>query len=134
MLEKGIGTQPMKSHRLNKETGIIPQVVEIVLIIGNEKNRGEWRKGKVVRLIKGKDDVVRGVTLLHKRHTIYRPLQLVCPLEIRALDKDTKLKNHFHSLTRRSLVLPLYFNYDFSFSNTTIDWFKCCQTRVFIGY
>ena len=30
----------------------------------------------------GKDDVVRGVTLLHKRHTIDRPLQLVCPLEI----------------------------------------------------
>ena len=34
----------------------------------------------------GKDDVVRGVTLLHKRHTIDRPLQLVCPLEIRAVE------------------------------------------------
>ena len=76
----------MESHRLNKETGTIPQVGEIVLIIGDEKNRGEWRKGKVVRLIKGKDDVVRGVTLLHKRHTIDRPLQLVCPLEIRAVE------------------------------------------------
>ena len=64
---------PIESHRLNKETGTIPQVGEIVLIIGDEKNRGEWRKGKVVRLIKGKDDVVRGVTLLHKRHTIDRP-------------------------------------------------------------
>ena len=59
---------------------------EIVLIIGDEKNCGEWRKGKVVRLIKGKDDVVRGVTLLHKRHTIDRSLQLVCPLEIRAVE------------------------------------------------
>ena len=76
----------MESHRLNKETGTIPQVGEIVLIIGDEKNRGEWRKGKVVRLIKGKDDVVRGVTLLHKRHTIDRPLQLVCPVEIRAVE------------------------------------------------
>ena len=75
-----------ESHRLNKETGTIPQVGEIVLIIGDEKNRGEWRKGKVVRLIKGKDDVARGVTLLHKRHTIDRPLQLVCPLEIRAVE------------------------------------------------
>ena len=46
----------------------------------------EWRKGKVVRLIKGKDDVVRGVTLLHKRHTIDRPLQLVCHVEIRAVE------------------------------------------------
>ena len=76
----------MESHRLNKETGTIPQVGEIVLTIGDEKNRGEWRKGKVVRLIKGKDDVVRGVTLLHKRHTIDRPLQLVCPLKIRAVE------------------------------------------------
>ena len=45
----------MESHRLNKETGTIPQVGEIVLTIGDEKNRGEWRKGKVVRLIKGKE-------------------------------------------------------------------------------
>ena len=76
----------MESHRFNKETGTIPQVGEIVLITGDEKNGGEWRKGKVVRLIKGKDDVVRGITLLHKRHTIDRPLELVCPLEIRALE------------------------------------------------
>ena len=76
----------IESHRLNNETGTIPQVGEIVLIIGDEKNRGEWRKGKVVRLNKGKDDVVRGVTLLHKRHTIDRPLQLGCPLEIRAVE------------------------------------------------
>ena len=39
-----------------------------------------------MRLIKGKDDVVRGVTLLHKRHTIDRPFQLVCPLEIRGVE------------------------------------------------
>ena len=76
----------IKCHRFNKETGTIPQVGEIVLIIGDETNRGEWRKGKVVRLIKGKDDVVRGITLLHKRHTVDRPLQLVCPLEIRAVE------------------------------------------------
>lgn len=76
----------MESYRLNKETGTIPQVGKIVFIIGNEKNRGQWRKGKVVRLIKGQDDVFRGVTLLHKRNTIGRPLQLVCPLEIRAVE------------------------------------------------
>ena len=75
-----------ESHRLDKDTGTIPQVGEIVLIIRDETNRGEWKKGKVVRLIKGKDEVVRGVTLLHKRHTIDRPLQSVCPLEIRAVE------------------------------------------------
>ena len=45
----------IKCHSFNKETGTIPQVGEIVLIIGDETNRGEWRKGKVVRLIKGKE-------------------------------------------------------------------------------
>lgn len=43
----------------------------------------ERGKEKVSRLIRGKDGVVRGVILLHKGHTIERPLQLVCPLEIR---------------------------------------------------
>ena len=76
----------MESHRLNKEMGTIPHVGEIVLITGDEKSRREWRKGKVAHLIKGKDDVIRRVTLLHKRHTIDQPLQLVCPLEIRAVE------------------------------------------------
>ena len=40
----------------------------------------------MVRLIKGKDDVVREVTLVHKKHTIDRSLQLVCPVEIRAVE------------------------------------------------
>ena len=40
----------------------------------------------MVRLIKGKDDVVREVTLLHKKPTIDRSLQLVCHVEIRAVE------------------------------------------------
>ena len=75
-------------HRVrpHKERGSTPKVGEIVLIVGDERNRGEWKKGKVVRLIQGKDGVIRGVTLLHKGHTIERPLQLVCPLEIKAVE------------------------------------------------
>lgn len=38
-----------------------------------------------MRHIKGRDGVIRGVTLLHKGHHIERPLSLVCPLEIRSL-------------------------------------------------
>ena len=76
----------MEGHRLNKEEGATPVVGEVVLVVGDEKNRGEWKEGKVMRLIQGKDGVVRGVILLHKGHTIERPLQLVCPLEIRGAD------------------------------------------------
>ena len=39
-------------------------------------------KGKVERLIKEKDNVVRGVILRHKVHLMEHPLQAVCPLEI----------------------------------------------------
>ena len=76
----------MEGRRLNKERGATPVVGEVVLVVGDEKNRGEWKKGKVSRLIQGKDGVVRGVVLLHKGHNIERPLQLVCPLEIRGVD------------------------------------------------
>ena len=36
-----------------------------------------------MRHMKGRDGVVRGVILFHKGNHIQRPLQLVCPLEIK---------------------------------------------------
>ena len=82
----------MEGHCLNKKGEATPVVREVVLVVGDEKNRGEWKKGKVSRLIQGKDGVVRGVILLLKGHTIERPLQLVCPLEIRGVDHSVHLQ------------------------------------------
>ncbi|XP_028404029.1 uncharacterized protein LOC114526646 [Dendronephthya gigantea] len=79
----------MESQRVNGK----PVVGEVVLVVGEEKNRSKWKKGRVVRQVKGKDGVVRGVVLLHKGHTIKRPLQLVCPLEIRCTTKIEQRKN-----------------------------------------
>ena len=53
------------------------------------------------RLVQGKDSVVRGVVLLHKGHTIERPLQLVCPLEIPGVDHSVHLQDG-----RRDKVQP----------------------------
>ena len=47
-----------------------------------QKIRGEWKTGRVLRLVKGKDGVIRGVVLCHNGRRIERPLQLVCPLEL----------------------------------------------------
>lgn len=77
----------MESHRINKGTNAHD---EIVLIDGDEKNHGEWKKGRVVKLLRGKDGVIRGVQLLHKGCHIERPLSLVCPLEIQAAIADTQ--------------------------------------------
>ncbi|XP_028395676.1 uncharacterized protein LOC114519703 [Dendronephthya gigantea] len=78
----------MESHRIVKGDGQLPMLGGIVLVLGKEKNRGLWKKGKVLRRILGKDGVVRGVVLRHKGHEIERPIQLVCPLEIRSREVE----------------------------------------------
>ena len=77
----------MEAHRVNRRGK--QQMPEI----GESRNRGEWKKGKVVQLIKGRDGVVRGVVLLHNGNRIRRPLQLVCPLEIRSCCKEPAEEN-----------------------------------------
>ena len=64
----------MESHRIRRGTRIYPEVEEVVLIVREEENRGEWKKGLVL--------VLRGVVLQHKGHTIERPLNLVCSLDV----------------------------------------------------
>ena len=73
----------LESHRVNRKAAPVPDVGEIVLVVGDEKNRGKWKKGRVMRHVRGRDGVIRGVALLHKGHHIERPLSLVCPLEVK---------------------------------------------------
>ena len=80
----------MESHRIKRGECDYPEIGEIILIIGDEKNRGEWKKGRVLRHIRGRDRVVRGVGLLHKGNQIQPPLQLICPLEIRSRHEGNK--------------------------------------------
>ncbi|XP_028404064.1 uncharacterized protein LOC114526736 [Dendronephthya gigantea] len=47
----------LENHRINRGAGNVPEVGEIVLVIGDGKNRGEWIKGKVTHHIKGKDEI-----------------------------------------------------------------------------
>ena len=55
-------------------------VGEVVLIHGDEKNRGQWSIGTVERLIKRKDDVVRGARLKTSKSHVERAIQLLHPL------------------------------------------------------
>ena len=73
----------LESHGVNRKTTPVPDIGEIVLVVGDEKNQGKWKKGRVIRHVWGRDGVIRGVTLLHKGHHIEIPLSLVCPLEIK---------------------------------------------------
>ncbi|KAK3750713.1 hypothetical protein QZH41_017268, partial [Actinostola sp. cb2023] len=76
----------MESHRVNRTVSPCPEIGEVVLLGTSALLIGEmgmWKKGKVVKHVRGRDGIVRGVQLLHKNHYIGRPLTLVCPLEIR---------------------------------------------------
>ena len=63
----------MHSHRTNRGKQQVAEIGEMALVVGEQKNRGEWIKGRVVR----------GVILLDKGNHIQRPLQLVRLLEIK---------------------------------------------------
>ena len=79
--EESIRSWSMESHRIKRSVRNYPEVREVVLIEGEEKNKGEWKKGLILRHIRGQEDVVRGAVLRHKGHTTERPLNLVCSLE-----------------------------------------------------
>ena len=73
----------LESHRVNRKTSPVPDIGEILLVVGNEKNRAKQKKERVMHHVRGRDGVIRGVILRHKGHHIERPLSLVCPLEIK---------------------------------------------------
>ena len=96
----------MDYHRINRTEAVVPEVGKVVLIVGEEKNRGLWMKGRVLQHVKGKDGVIRGAIVLHKGNRLERPLQLLCPLEIRSeMSAETPLmenKERVHSRERRT--------------------------------
>ena len=70
-------------HNLNhktKQLSIKPG--DVVLITSDERNRGKWNIGVVVKLIKGRDGVVRAVRLRAGKSFIERAVQQLCPMEL----------------------------------------------------
>ncbi|XP_068704661.1 uncharacterized protein [Montipora foliosa] len=77
-------------HNLNqktKETALTPG--DVVLIKGEERNRGLWRLGVVDKLIPGRDGIVRAVRLRDGKSFLERPDQQLYPLEL-SCDRNTQ--------------------------------------------
>ena len=55
---------------------------DMMLIKGEECNRGKWKIGVVEHLIRGRNGVIRGAQLSAGKTHIERPLQLLYPLEL----------------------------------------------------
>ena len=62
---------------------VLPQIGAVVMITDNSKIKQNWRIGRIIGNIVGKDGVIRGYRLKTGRgFVVERPLQLVCDLEI----------------------------------------------------
>ena len=72
-----------EDHNLNhqiEETTLKEE--DMMLIKGEECNRGKWKIGVVEHLIRGRNGVIRGAQLSAGKTHIERLLQLLYPLEL----------------------------------------------------
>ena len=65
---------------------------DVVLIKGDERNRGKWNVGIVEQLVKGRDGVIRVAKLRTKTTEIERAIQLLYPREL-SCNIDTQCKD-----------------------------------------
>ena len=94
-MEDRISTQPNGSTSYYQDKFMyFTELWNIGLVIGEETNRGIWKKHKMLNLTKGKDEVVRGVMLLQKGHTGERPSQVVFQVEITYCVPDEKAEDN----------------------------------------
>ena len=66
----------------NKDKTLKINVGDVVMIKGEEKNRGYWKIGTVSHLYIGKDNIIRVAQLRIGKKLIHRPIQLLYPLEL----------------------------------------------------
>lgn len=70
-------------HNLNhKKGGPAIKEGDVVLIQNDERNRGKWNLGIVVKLIEGRDGVVRAARLRAGKSYLERAIQQLCPMEL----------------------------------------------------
>ena len=70
-------------HNLkHKSKSLSLKVGDVVLIRSDQRNRGKWNIGIVVKLIKGRDGVIRAARLRAGKSYIERAIQQLCPMEL----------------------------------------------------
>lgn len=69
-------------HSLNHKEEARVKPGDLVLIQSDERNRGKWNIGIVVKLIKGRDGIVRAARLRAGKSFRERTIQQLCSLEL----------------------------------------------------
>eukprot|EP00794_Sanderia_malayensis_P001492 gene1492-biopygen1236 len=78
----------MKSRNQDKQIAI----GQIVMIHGEEKNRGVWKIGVIEQLTQGRDGIVRAVRLRTGKNKIERAVQMWYPLELQCDDYKEQIE------------------------------------------
>ena len=77
-------------HNLKHKTKELTlKVGDVVLIQSEERNGRKWNIGIVVKLIKGRDGVVRGARLRAGKSYLERAIQHLCPMELSCDVRET---------------------------------------------
>ena len=77
-------------HNLkHNETEMTAKVGDVVIIKGDERNRGKWKLGIIDQLIRGRDGKVRVVRLRAGKSYLERTIQHLYPLEL-SCDRATE--------------------------------------------
>ena len=77
---KGLRERHNLKHKVMKSE---PKIGDIVMVKGENKNRGSWKLGVVINIFPGSDGVIRAVELrCDNGSTLQRPVQLLYPLEL----------------------------------------------------
>ena len=80
-------------HNLkHKSKQLTLKVGDVVLIQSEDRNRGKWNLGVVVKLIIGRDGVVRAVKLRAGKSYLERAVQQLCPMELSCDRGDEQLR------------------------------------------
>ena len=62
------------------------KIGDVMIIKGDEKNKGHWKLGTVKELITGRDGVIRGAKLRAGNATLERAVQHLYPMELQCDD------------------------------------------------
>ena len=77
-------------HNLShKEKPMKININDVVMIKGDEKNRGKWKIGIIENIFMGKDNIIRSIRIRTGKSIIERPIQLLYPMELHCDSKIT---------------------------------------------
>ena len=94
-------------HNLkHKSKELTLKVGDVVLIQSEERNRGKWNIGIIVKLIEGQDGVVRAARLRAGRSYLERVIQHLCPMELSCDVRDAQASQPVQLNPRARVFTP----------------------------